>query len=182
MTLLYRAVSFHRPHARQPFVTTKGTQCLHCHETSHLIKQCKYPFSNANGCINPELGQPGDNGDAYRHLVSSGITATRTAAGMHACCATTAATKTGVVSRVRATVWDAKILQSTESRRRVSVVELPAEQLDKKVENHRTGISSVNEAWPKMSSMTVLRRGGRRLFCHGRKHARKLCEGCVPTP
>ena len=50
------------------------------------------------------------------------------------------------VTRVRGTVGGAKILQFTKSRRRVSVVELPAQHLEKKGESRRTVICSVNSS------------------------------------
>ena len=39
--------------------------CLYCHEDNHSFKHCRHPFINASGCLNPELGQLGDD-DAYR--------------------------------------------------------------------------------------------------------------------
>ena len=65
MALLYGAASSRRPHARQPFVISKDTALIF-HETSYSFKKCSHPFINASGCINPELGQLGDNGAAYR--------------------------------------------------------------------------------------------------------------------
>ena len=38
---------------------------LNGHEDTHSFGNCKLPFNNASGCLNPELGQPGDD-DAYR--------------------------------------------------------------------------------------------------------------------
>ena len=75
MTLLHRPVSFQKQPARQPFVTTRALQaalrynqghCLNCHDTWHSFKRCKHPFTKASRGIDPELGQLGDNGDAYR--------------------------------------------------------------------------------------------------------------------
>ena len=54
------------PPARAAALRENQGRCLNCHETSHSFKQCQHPFINASGCINPELGQLGDNGDAYR--------------------------------------------------------------------------------------------------------------------
>ena len=39
--------------------------CLICHEDNHSFKHCKHPFITASGCLNPELGQLGDD-DAHR--------------------------------------------------------------------------------------------------------------------
>ena len=39
--------------------------CLNCHEDNHSFKHCRHPFINASGCLNPELGQLGDD-DAYQ--------------------------------------------------------------------------------------------------------------------
>ena len=39
--------------------------CLNCHEDNHSFKDCRHPFINASGCLNPELVQLGDD-DAYR--------------------------------------------------------------------------------------------------------------------
>ena len=40
--------------------------CLNCHEDTRSLKQCRHPFINASGCLNPDLEQPGDDGEAYR--------------------------------------------------------------------------------------------------------------------
>ena len=55
-----------RPTARAAALRDNQGHCLNCHGTSHSFKQCSHPFINASGCINPELGQIGDNGAAYR--------------------------------------------------------------------------------------------------------------------
>ena len=39
--------------------------CLNCHEDTHCFRNCRHLFINASGCLNPELGQLGDD-DAYR--------------------------------------------------------------------------------------------------------------------
>ena len=39
--------------------------CLNCHEDNHSFKHCRHPFITASGCLNPELGQLGDD-DAHR--------------------------------------------------------------------------------------------------------------------
>lgn len=51
-----------------------------------------------------------------------------------------------MVSRVMGTVWDTKNLQFTESRHCVSVIELLAQHLEKKVASRRTGISSAKSS------------------------------------
>ena len=54
------------PEARaQAFRDNKG-RCLNCHGTDHSFKRCPQPFINGSGCLNPRLGQLGDNGQAYR--------------------------------------------------------------------------------------------------------------------
>ena len=39
--------------------------CLNCHEDNRSFTQCRHPFIDAGDCLNPELGQLGDN-DAHR--------------------------------------------------------------------------------------------------------------------
>ena len=39
--------------------------CLNCHEDINSFKHCRHPFITASGCLNPELGQLGDD-DAQR--------------------------------------------------------------------------------------------------------------------
>ena len=39
--------------------------CLNCHQDNHSFKHCWHSFIDASGCLNPELGQLGDD-DAYR--------------------------------------------------------------------------------------------------------------------
>ena len=36
------------------------------YEDSHSLRQCRQPFINASGCLNPDLGQLGHDGEAYR--------------------------------------------------------------------------------------------------------------------
>ena len=50
---------------RQVFRDRKG-RCLYCLGTDHSFRHCSEPFINASGCINPEVGQLGDNGETYR--------------------------------------------------------------------------------------------------------------------
>ena len=40
--------------------------CLNCHEDTHSHQQYRHSFINASGCLNPDLGQLGDDGEAYR--------------------------------------------------------------------------------------------------------------------
>ena len=49
----------------QAFRDNKG-RCLNCHGTNRSFKHCVNAFINVSGCLNPQLGQLGDNGDAYR--------------------------------------------------------------------------------------------------------------------
>ena len=49
----------------QAFRGYKG-RCLNCHGTDHSFKHCVNAFTSVSGCLNPQLGQPGDNGDAHR--------------------------------------------------------------------------------------------------------------------
>ena len=79
MILLNGAVSFHRPHAPQPFVITKDTASI---ATRHHI------LLNSAGTLLLMLA-----GASTPYLVSSGTTASRTAAGKNACCAIAVATK-----------------------------------------------------------------------------------------
>ena len=41
--------------------------CLNCHEASQSLGLCRQPFTNASGCLNSDLGQVSDDGEAYRH-------------------------------------------------------------------------------------------------------------------
>ena len=50
---------------RQVFRGHKG-RCLNCHGTDHSFRNYAESFINASGCINPQLGQLGDNGESYR--------------------------------------------------------------------------------------------------------------------
>ena len=52
--------------------------------------------------------------------------------------------KSGVVCRVRGNRWVRQTLQLSEGRRRVSVVGLPAQNMEKEVKSRCKGISSVN--------------------------------------
>ena len=49
-----------------------------------------------------------------------------------------------MVSRVKGTVGHAKVMKLAESRRRVSVIKLPDQHLDKKIRSLRTGPSSLD--------------------------------------
>ena len=53
------------PFARAAALRENRGHCLNCHKDTHSFRNCRHPFSNASGCLNPELGQRcGD--DAYR--------------------------------------------------------------------------------------------------------------------
>ena len=49
----------------QAFRYNKG-RCSNCHGTDQSFKRCSQLFINGSGCLNPHLGQLGDNGEAYR--------------------------------------------------------------------------------------------------------------------
>ena len=51
--------------ARASFRDNKS-RVLNCDGTDHSFKRCPQPFINGSGCLNPHLGQLGDNVDAYR--------------------------------------------------------------------------------------------------------------------
>ena len=53
------------PFARADALRENRGLCLNCHEDNHSFKHCRHSFINASGCLNPELGQLGDD-DAYR--------------------------------------------------------------------------------------------------------------------
>ena len=53
------------PSARGVALRENRAYCLNCHEDTHSFRNCRHPFINATGCLNPELGQL-DNDDAYR--------------------------------------------------------------------------------------------------------------------
>ena len=53
------------PSARAAALRENRGHCLNCHEDTHSFRNCGHPFINASGCLNPELGQLGDD-DAYR--------------------------------------------------------------------------------------------------------------------
>ena len=40
--------------------------CLNCYEDSHSLRQCSQQFITVSGCLNPDLGQLVDDGEAYR--------------------------------------------------------------------------------------------------------------------
>ena len=54
------------PTARGAALRENRGHCLKFHEDSHSLRQCWHPFINASGCLNPDLGQLGDDGEAYR--------------------------------------------------------------------------------------------------------------------
>ena len=53
------------PSARAAALRENRGHRLNCHEDTHSFRNCRHPFINASGCLNPELGQLGDD-DAYR--------------------------------------------------------------------------------------------------------------------
>ena len=53
------------PTARAATLRENLGDCLNCHEDMHSFRNCRLPFINASDCLNPELGQLGDN-DTYR--------------------------------------------------------------------------------------------------------------------
>ena len=54
------------PAARAAVLRGNRGHRLNCHEDAHSLKQCRHAFINASDCLNPDLGQPGDDGEAYR--------------------------------------------------------------------------------------------------------------------
>ena len=62
-TLLSGAPFSRPPHAAA--LRENRGHCLNCHEDTHSFRNCRHPFINASGCLNPELGQLGDD-NAYR--------------------------------------------------------------------------------------------------------------------
>ena len=53
------------PSTRAAALRENRGHCLNCREDTHSFRNCRHPFINASGCLNPELGQLGDD-DAYR--------------------------------------------------------------------------------------------------------------------
>ena len=53
------------PSARAAALRENRGHCLNCHEDTHSLRNCRHPFINASGCLNPELGQLGDD-DVFR--------------------------------------------------------------------------------------------------------------------
>ena len=51
------------PSERRQVVRDNAGRCLNCHGIDHSFRNCAEPFINASGCINPQLGQLGDNGE-----------------------------------------------------------------------------------------------------------------------
>ena len=49
------------PSARAAALRENRGHCLNCHEDTHSLRNCRHPFINASGCLNPELGQLGDD-------------------------------------------------------------------------------------------------------------------------
>ena len=53
------------PSARAAALRENRGHCLNCHEDTHSFRNCRYPFIDPSGGLNPELVQRGDD-DAYR--------------------------------------------------------------------------------------------------------------------
>ena len=51
--------------ARAATVSENQGNCLNCHETSHSLRQCRHPFRNLSGVLNPDLGTVGDDGETF---------------------------------------------------------------------------------------------------------------------
>ena len=49
------------PSARAAALRANRGHCLNCHEDTHSFRNCRHPFFNASDCLNPELGQLGDD-------------------------------------------------------------------------------------------------------------------------
>ena len=62
-TLLSGAPFSRPPHAAA--LRENRGHCLNCHEDTHSFRNCRHPFINSSGCLNPELGQDGDD-NAHR--------------------------------------------------------------------------------------------------------------------
>ena len=71
------------PSARAAALRENRGHCLNCHEDTHSFKQCKHSFINASGCLNPELGQLGDD-DACRRWQARMISYRRDGKSSHA--------------------------------------------------------------------------------------------------
>ena len=49
------------PFTRAAALREKRGPCLNFHEDAFSLRNCRHPFINAGGCLNPELGQLGDD-------------------------------------------------------------------------------------------------------------------------
>ena len=54
------------PSARAAALRENRGHCLNCHEDTHSFRNCRYPFIDPSGCLNPELVQRGDDDDYRR--------------------------------------------------------------------------------------------------------------------
>ena len=54
------------PPARAAALRENRGHCLNFHKDTHSLTQRRRPFINASACLNPDLGQLGDDGEAYR--------------------------------------------------------------------------------------------------------------------
>ena len=52
--------------ARAAALSENRGRFLNCHEDSHSLRQCRHPFHNLNGILNPDLATLGDDGVAFR--------------------------------------------------------------------------------------------------------------------
>jgi len=52
--------------ARAAALSENRGRCLNCHEDKHSLRQCRHPFLNLSGILNPDLGTLGDDGEAFR--------------------------------------------------------------------------------------------------------------------
>ena len=54
------------PTARAAALRENRGHRLNCHEDTRSLQQCRRSFVDASGCLNPDFGQLGDDGEAYR--------------------------------------------------------------------------------------------------------------------
>ena len=55
-----------QPRRKAPSLSGQEGRCLDCHGMDHSLMNGTQSFIYASDCINPQLGQLGDNDDAYR--------------------------------------------------------------------------------------------------------------------
>ena len=71
------------PSARAVTLRENRGHVLNCHEETHSFRNCRHPCINASGCLNPKLGQVGDD-DAYRRWQASMTSYSRDRKSSHA--------------------------------------------------------------------------------------------------